>query len=154
MVEAFVDLGPSAAALVALGQLLLLAVVAVAGVLLVRELRRLRQCVFVFDNSVHERLRAVQIQLDRGSPARYALASFIAAQRGSSRSTADLRQEFEAMVTDLDRLEAAVEDVLRGLEGSADAGRDNGVGPAGPQGARADGQKPVAHGQGRYGDAA
>lgn len=95
--------------------LLLLAVVA-ALVLAVVELKRLRAAVFTFDNSVHLRLRDVQNQLHTASPARYALASFIAAQKDSGRATRDLRVEFEAMLGDFQRLEDAVDDVLRALE--------------------------------------
>jgi hypothetical protein len=97
--------------------LALLMLALVAGlVTAVIELRRLRASVFTFDNSVHLRLREIQTHVQASSPARYALASFIAAQKDSGRSTKDLRQEFQVMMGDFERLEAAVEDVLRSLD--------------------------------------
>ncbi|MBK1696012.1 hypothetical protein [Rhodovibrio salinarum] len=95
--------------------LLLLAVVA-ALVLVIVELKRLRGSVFTFDNSVHLRLRDLQTQMQAAGPARYALAAFIAAQSDSGRSTQELRHEFEAMMGDFQRLEDAVDDVLRVLD--------------------------------------
>lgn len=105
--------------------LLLLAAVA-ALVVVIFELNSLRAGVFTFDNSVHVRLREMQNQLKNASPARYALASFIAAQKDSGRATRDLRVEFEAMLGDFERLEASVDEVLRALE-EADRRPVNGV---------------------------
>lgn len=154
MVDVLDELGVSVAMVVSLGQLLLLGLIAALAVLLIREVRRLNHSVFIFDNSVHERLRGLQVGIDRAGPARYALASFIAAQRGSARSTADLRHEFEAMVSDLDRLEEAVEDVLRALEGSGGSGENARVPAAGRDTPPASGQQAFAQGKGGYGDAA
>jgi biopolymer transport protein ExbB/TolQ len=95
---------------------LLLASMVAALVLVIVELKRLRASVFTFDNSIHLRLRDLQNQVQAASPARYALASFIAAQKDSGRATRDLRVEFEAMLGDFERLEDAVDDVLRALE--------------------------------------
>ena len=105
--------------------LLLMSAVA-ALVLVIVELKRLRASVFTFDNSVHLRLRDLQNQVQAASPARYALASFIAAQKDSGRATRDLRVEFEAMLGDFERLEDAVDEVLRALE-QADRAPVNGA---------------------------
>lgn len=106
---------------------LLLASMVAALVLVIVELKRLRASVFTFDNSVHLRLRDLQNQVQAASPARYALASFIAAQKDiASNSTRDLRVEFEAMLGDFERLEDAVDDVLRALE-QADRAPVNGA---------------------------
>ena len=90
-------------------------VIAVALVLLLIELRRLRDDVFTYDNSIHTRLRAIQDAVERQGPARYGLAAYIAASRQQDRTIENIRDELEAIIAEWNELETTVEDVLRAL---------------------------------------